>query len=250
MVPSFRVATALQYHLVAGFHSRFGPPPPFPTTLTGYPSSSPVTFFGHTRPWGLLSLLPAWWPLRSGRSLSSRTRGTRPDARGSRPTSALVRRSSPSLRSHRSSRRGGCSGSGIPLRSPPHRGQATHPLSRAAVMWPRWPGFPPTSCRSSRSYCRPDGSASPQGLPLPHSSDLLPFLRGPWPVSPGTGPCGPACAPSRLPLGHRLLTSASFSPAAAGSLRGVHRPATAAAGAEDLLQLVKERQPGRLTPFP
>lgn len=45
--------------LVAGFHARFGPPSSFLTTLTGCSSPSPVTCFGHTRPWGCRSLLPA-----------------------------------------------------------------------------------------------------------------------------------------------------------------------------------------------
>jgi hypothetical protein len=44
--------------LVAGFHTRCGPPSPFPTTLTVCPSSSPVTCFSHSRPWGSVSLLP------------------------------------------------------------------------------------------------------------------------------------------------------------------------------------------------
>jgi hypothetical protein len=38
--------------LVAGFHPRFGPPPPFPTTLAACSSSNPVECFIHSRPWG------------------------------------------------------------------------------------------------------------------------------------------------------------------------------------------------------
>jgi hypothetical protein len=38
--------------LVAGFHTRFGPPPPFLTTLTACSSSDPVECFVHSRPWG------------------------------------------------------------------------------------------------------------------------------------------------------------------------------------------------------
>jgi hypothetical protein len=48
--------------LVAGFHTRFGPPSPFLTTLTVCSSPNPVTCFGHTRPWGSCSLLPACCP--------------------------------------------------------------------------------------------------------------------------------------------------------------------------------------------
>jgi hypothetical protein len=36
--------------LVAGFHTRFGPPSPFLTTMTVCSSPNPVTCFGHTRP--------------------------------------------------------------------------------------------------------------------------------------------------------------------------------------------------------
>jgi hypothetical protein len=36
--------------LVAGFHTRFGPPSPFLTTLTACASPNPVTCFGHSRP--------------------------------------------------------------------------------------------------------------------------------------------------------------------------------------------------------
>jgi hypothetical protein len=38
--------------LVAGFHPRFGPPPPFLTTLAACSSSNPVECFVHSRPWG------------------------------------------------------------------------------------------------------------------------------------------------------------------------------------------------------
>ena len=37
-------------HLVAGFHTRFGPPTPFLTTWTVYASSNPVVSFNHSRP--------------------------------------------------------------------------------------------------------------------------------------------------------------------------------------------------------
>jgi hypothetical protein len=46
-------------HLVAGFHTRFGPPSPFSTTLTVCSSSNPVVCFDHSRPWGSVSPLPA-----------------------------------------------------------------------------------------------------------------------------------------------------------------------------------------------
>jgi hypothetical protein len=41
-----------------GFHSHFGPPSPFFATLTVSSSSSRVTFFIHSRPWGLFSRVP------------------------------------------------------------------------------------------------------------------------------------------------------------------------------------------------
>jgi hypothetical protein len=47
-----RLAVPVPDPLVAGFHTRFGPPPPFSTTLTVCSSSNPVTCFGHSRSWG------------------------------------------------------------------------------------------------------------------------------------------------------------------------------------------------------
>jgi hypothetical protein len=44
--------------LVAGFHPRFGPPSPFPTTLTVCASPSPVVCFDHSRSWGFRSPVP------------------------------------------------------------------------------------------------------------------------------------------------------------------------------------------------
>jgi hypothetical protein len=44
--------------LVAGFHARFGPPPPFSTTLAVCSPPDPVTCFSHSRPWGSASLFP------------------------------------------------------------------------------------------------------------------------------------------------------------------------------------------------
>jgi hypothetical protein len=55
-------APAHHRHLVAGFHTRFGPPTPFPTTLTASASPNPVAYFSHSRPWGSFSLLPASLP--------------------------------------------------------------------------------------------------------------------------------------------------------------------------------------------
>jgi hypothetical protein len=55
-----RLGTSVTFvtRLVAGFHSRFVPPSSFFATLTVYPSFSPVTYFSHSRSWGLASLLP------------------------------------------------------------------------------------------------------------------------------------------------------------------------------------------------
>jgi hypothetical protein len=45
--------------LVAGFpKTRFGPPSPFPTTLTAYASPNPEVYFNLSRPWGWCSRLP------------------------------------------------------------------------------------------------------------------------------------------------------------------------------------------------
>jgi hypothetical protein len=49
---------AIPPYLVAGFHTRFGPPPPFLTTMTACSSSDPVECFVHSRPWGSV---PAPW---------------------------------------------------------------------------------------------------------------------------------------------------------------------------------------------
>jgi hypothetical protein len=55
---SFRIAfLSWTLSLAAGFHPRFVPPPPFLTTLTGYPSSGFPTCFSRRRSWGL----GCWW---------------------------------------------------------------------------------------------------------------------------------------------------------------------------------------------
>jgi hypothetical protein len=56
-------ATAFGHHLVAGFQPRFVPPSPFFATLTACSSSNPVTYFSHSHPGGLVSLLPARLPV-------------------------------------------------------------------------------------------------------------------------------------------------------------------------------------------
>jgi hypothetical protein len=52
---------ALVSSLVAGFHTRFGPPSPFPTTLTVCSPPDPVIYFNHSRPWGLVSPALCQW---------------------------------------------------------------------------------------------------------------------------------------------------------------------------------------------
>jgi hypothetical protein len=75
-----------EVRLVAGFHTRFGPPSPFSTTSTVYPSPSPVTCFSHSRPWGLL--LPA--PRSMHRLLAPpEDDPTRPCAGDGHPTTRL-----------------------------------------------------------------------------------------------------------------------------------------------------------------
>jgi hypothetical protein len=55
-------SVALRHRLVAGFHTRFGPPSSFPTTLTVCSPPSPVVCFDHSRPWGLVALFPSCNP--------------------------------------------------------------------------------------------------------------------------------------------------------------------------------------------
>ena len=52
------LATRSSLDLVAGFHTRFGPPSSFFTTSTVYSSSCPVACFSHSRPWGWGSCSP------------------------------------------------------------------------------------------------------------------------------------------------------------------------------------------------
>jgi hypothetical protein len=51
-------SVAFQPRLVAGFHTRSGPPSPFLATLTVYPSPNPVISFNHSRPWGSFPCSP------------------------------------------------------------------------------------------------------------------------------------------------------------------------------------------------
>jgi hypothetical protein len=62
--PALAFARAFQLRLVAGSHTRFGPPSPFSTTLTVCSSSDPVICFNHSRPWGSFSRLPLRPPRR------------------------------------------------------------------------------------------------------------------------------------------------------------------------------------------
>ena len=57
-------------HLVAGFHTRFGPPSPILTTLTVCASLRPVACFSHSHPWGSLPPLPDSVPLGPKTALS------------------------------------------------------------------------------------------------------------------------------------------------------------------------------------
>jgi len=104
--PTHRLAGALPGRLVAGFHTRFGPPSPFPTALTACSSPNPVACFSHSRPWGSCSLLPASLPVRlaalqrhasrhGGWALHPRAPGRRPPPDRSRGPTTV----SPPLRS-------------------------------------------------------------------------------------------------------------------------------------------------------
>jgi hypothetical protein len=73
--------------LVAGFHARFGPPPPFPATLAACSSRCPVAYFGHSHPWGSFSRFPARLPARSDpRAVPSERGGRAFGTRLSRPS--------------------------------------------------------------------------------------------------------------------------------------------------------------------
>jgi hypothetical protein len=110
-----RLASRCLCRPVEGFHTRFVPPPPFPTTLTACASPCPVTFFSHSRPWGCSSLFPVHSrpvsrPIRHGRGRVSireapgrpgpasqpkplrvaRSRSVRPKAYGSVPAPLFV----------------------------------------------------------------------------------------------------------------------------------------------------------------
>jgi hypothetical protein len=62
--PALAFASSFRLSLVAGSHTRFGPPSPFSTTLTVCSSSDPVICFNHSRPWGSFSRLPLRPPRR------------------------------------------------------------------------------------------------------------------------------------------------------------------------------------------
>jgi len=84
--------------LVAGFHTRFGPPSSFPTTLTVCSSALPVTFFSHSRPWGLGSLFPDPCPFTSVRGPTLPDAGGRfMHSRGSRSKLPASRLAPPAL---------------------------------------------------------------------------------------------------------------------------------------------------------
>jgi hypothetical protein len=139
-LPGPACAGPFRVRLVAGFHPRFGPPPPFPTTLTVCSSPNPVVCFDHSRPWGSFSLLPCSRPavpVRGPRrpcsvsSPGSEDLGSLPGdgsvAGGSRSTAGSGPPKRPFAAGRRSSHRGGWSGSGTPRalargsRPPPDR---------------------------------------------------------------------------------------------------------------------------------
>jgi hypothetical protein len=220
----------------AGFHTRFGPPSPFLTTLAAYASPSPVACFGHTHPWGFLLPAPRPPPRRARRGQArvgtSRMRpGGGYPARGSRPVPAsapLSRGDLPApplrpprrpfrLRIHRCVRR-------HPRPSPTRRSGSSSgdrsvssrcaPASLPAGSPPLGPDDASPGRRASKT------SASPRCLPLPHVP-----ATGPWVTEvegrspPGTDPLGPACARvryasrrsgrSRLPASSAAVASPS-----------------------------------------
>lgn len=131
--------------LVAGFHTRFGPPSPFLTTLTVCASPSPVAFFSHTRPWGLGSLLPTCLPYfvppfgnaQQGVGGDSTSSDFPADGRLRSTLSGVASAAPPPLRP--------CRGTFGPVPAPllDHLlVPSTWPLAQPVVQCPSVPGFP------------------------------------------------------------------------------------------------------------
>ena len=212
-------APAQHRHLVAGFHSRFGPPSPFLTTLTVSASPSPVTYFSHSRPWGSFSLLPACCPT------TSRPKTTHDRAQGMGTTRARFRlpdASNSPRRAHlprrlRFGRRDDRCDSGSPCRPlrPPG-----HPAACATL---RPVSGRPSLSREGVGQSPPQQAATgwrmesrPEVVPARVRRPRAACYRHPTSVPPGTDPCGPACAPgqsaSRLPDRSRLPASRPSAP--------------------------------------
>jgi hypothetical protein len=148
-------------YLVAGVQSRFGPPPPFPTTLTACSSSGPVECFVHSRPWGSSPGSPLHLPGRAARrpSFPVLVRASRTEVLATRTRGASARsggsRSTP--RPHR--RRSVHSVARPPLRPVPRSHRSDSAFSNGPAPAPRLDSVP-SPCPDHRSGHSP-------GLPVP-----------------------------------------------------------------------------------
>ena len=215
--------------LVAGFHTRFGPPTPFLATLTVYASAYPAASFSRSRPWG-------WAPgslyqVLSHRSedRSFRTQGVGVCTREAPGRCARLRDlrrtpwcSAAPVASDRSS-------SGSPLRSSPLASAACPSSARRRssdfrlAASPRGLPRPTIPARTAMRWHRP----RLVGFPLPCTYDPRPRVTAAQGRPTGNEPTcflvGPPCAPGPAcsrPLDRsRLPTSPDRFPDSAHRLR-------------------------------
>lgn len=140
--------------LVAGFHSRFVPPPPFLTTLAAFSSLDPVVYFSHTHPWGSVLPVPRWI------ALSAEPEGCAFQARGAVDRSEeLPVDSERPVHGHEartgrdgaaaSAARAAAPASGSPPRAP-RWASIAHPVARMSV-WPSRRSIRPVRVSPSRA---------------------------------------------------------------------------------------------------
>jgi hypothetical protein len=225
--------------LVAGFHTRFVPPPPFSTTLTACSSSDPVECFVHSRPWGSVPAPRCLSPVVRSEDLP--TRGSSvwsvprcfPHVRGGRVVvleapgrlrAGQLPKHPSGPRGHRSHSRGSDSG----FRPPDLIPCLLRALTTEVVIRPDCRTLQSSSedgdLRAIAAANRRDLPARPLvGVASPARADRSPGCPGSLPASPGTSPrvchpegrrrLEPACAPGR-PVSRRpgRLRLASLTP--------------------------------------